>query len=106
MKIQITEEQYNRLKDGMDEKIHIDWDENYNKTFRIVQTPEGRQDRGEWTPDLISVVTPENGKSWYEWKDAPDHILRNWKKKWDYIQLSLGDNKYNQIIRSMKNPLN
>lgn len=119
MKIKITEEQYRVISESyitfpIDDDIalevwedngrrYIDWEENYNRTFRIVRTPEGKQDHGEWTPDLISVVTPENGDSWFEWEDVPKNVLRNWRRNWAEIQKHLGDHKYNQIIRSMNN---
>jgi hypothetical protein len=104
MKIQLTESQYKRLVENYPmDRMYIDWNENYNKTFRIVQTPEGSQS-GEWTPGLVSIVTPENGDSWYEWESVPKEVLiKTWKRNWDEIQKSLGDHKYNQIIRSMKN---
>lgn len=103
MKIQLTESQYKRLVENYPmDRMYIDWNENYNKTFRIVQTPEGSQS-GEWTPDLVSIVTPENGDSWYEWESVPKEVLiKTWKRNWDEIQKSLGDHKYNQIIRSIK----
>ena len=94
----------NTLQENEDNgRRYIDWEENYNRTFRIVRTPEGKQDHGEWTPDLISIVTPENGDSWFEWEDVPKNVLRNWRRNWDEIQKHLGDHKYNQIIRSMNN---
>ena len=84
----------------------IDWNSNYGKTFKIVHTPEGKQSSGEWTPDLVSVVTPENGDAWTDWKEVDKDILSNWKDNWNKIQQSLGDHKYEQIIRSMNSSLN
>jgi len=85
----------------------IDWDSNYGKTFKIVHTPEGRQSTGAtWSPDLVSVVTPENGEAWTSWKEVDKDILSNWKNNWNKIQKSLGDHKYEQIIRSMNSSLN
>jgi hypothetical protein len=46
------------------ERLYIDWDENYGKSFKIVHTPEGAQSGMEWNPDLVSVVTPENESAW------------------------------------------
>ena len=81
----------------------IDWDKNYGKTFKLVHTPEGQQSRGaQWSPDLVSVVTPENGNAWKTWKEVPINVLANWKANWNNIQNSLGQHKYDQIIRSQK----
>jgi len=79
---------------------YIDWNKNYGKTFKLVHTPEGRQSSGEWSPDLVSVVTPENGNAWTSWQEVDQNVLSNWKKNWNSIQQSLGDHKYEQIIRS------
>ncbi len=81
------------------DRIYIDWNENYGKTFKLVHTPEGRQS-GEWSPNLVSVVTPENGDAWTDWIELEN--TDSWKENWDNIQKSLGDHKYNQIIRSMR----
>ena len=83
------------------EKYYIDWDENYGNSFKLVHTPEGAQTGGEWNPDLISIVTPENTNAWYEWEELPEEKLMGWKENWDGIQKGLGVHKYNQIIRSM-----
>jgi len=80
----------------------IDWNSNYGKTFKIVHTPEGRQSSGEWNPDLVSVVTPENGDAWTDWKEVSSTLLAQWKAKWNQIQKSLGQHKYDQIIKSQK----
>jgi hypothetical protein len=85
------------------ERLYIDWDENYGNSFKIVHTPEGAQTGGEWNPDLISIVTPENTNAWYEWEELPEEKLIGWKENWDKIQKGLGDHKYNQIVRSMPN---
>ena len=85
------------------ERLYIDWDENYGNSFKIVHTPEGAQTGGEWNPDLISIVTPENTNAWYEWEELPEEKLIGWKENWDKIQKGLGDHKYNQIVRSMSN---
>ena len=85
----------------LENRQFINWDENYGKTFKLVHTPEGRQSEGsKWTPDLISVVTPENGNAWNSWKEVPFEILSKWKINWNQIQKSLGQHKYDQIIRS------
>lgn len=85
----------------LENREFIDWNKNYGKTFKLVHTPEGRQSEGsEWTPDLISVVTPENGDAWNSWKEVPSEILSKWKLNWKQIQKSLGQHKYDQIIRS------
>jgi hypothetical protein len=85
------------------ERLYIDWDENHGNSFKIVHTPEGAQTGGEWNPDLISIVTPENTNAWYEWEELPEEKLIGWKENWDKIQKGLGDHKYNQIVRSMSN---
>jgi hypothetical protein len=81
---------------------YINWNENYGKTFKIVSTPKGAQSKGEWNPDLVSIVTPENGGAWNNWKEVSQDVLNHFKKNWDEIQKSLGDHKYNQIIRSQQ----
>ena len=86
-----------------EERLYIDWDENYGKSFKIVHTPEGAQSGVEWNPDLVSVVTPENTSAWYEWEELSPKKLLKWKDRWDEVQKTLGDYKYNQIIRSMSN---
>jgi hypothetical protein len=83
-------------------KKHISWGHNYGKTFKIVKTPEGRQEGGEWSPDLVSVVTPENGDAWTDWEELDPVRLKSWKNNWNQIQKNLGDYKYNQIIRSQE----
>jgi hypothetical protein len=86
---------------------YIDWNSNYGNTFKIVHTPEGRQSAGTtWSPDLVSVVTPENGDAWTSWKEVDRDTLSNWKSNWGKIQQSLGNHKYEQIIRSMKKNIN
>ena len=106
------QEQISRMKSMMGlitesndsiERIYIDWDENYGKSFKIVHTPEGAQSGMEWNPDLVSVVTPENTSAWYEWEELSPKKLLKWKDRWDEVQKTLGDYKYNQIIRSMSN---
>jgi hypothetical protein len=94
------QENIDRIKKNMGiRREYIDWDENYGKTFRIVHTPQSAVD-GEWNSDLISVVTPENGESFYTWEEVPFDTLMNWRENWDEIQRSLGEYKYRQIIRS------
>jgi len=85
-----------------DTRNYINWNENYGKTFKIVNTPEGAQSGGEWNPNLVSIVTPENKNTWSNWKEVSQDILNNFKKNWDEIQKSLGDHKYNQIIKSQQ----
>jgi hypothetical protein len=86
----------------MESRKVIDWNSNYGKTFKIVHTPEGRQSAGAtWSPDLVSVVTPENGDAWTAWKEVSPQLLAQWKNNWNIIQQSLAQHKYNQIIRSM-----
>ena len=88
-------------ENDMGEKYYISWDENYGKSFKLVHTPEGSQSGAEWNPDLVSVVTPENGLAWTEWKELPKEKLHKWKKDWDDVQNYLGTYKYNQIVRNM-----
>ena len=78
---------------------YIDWDSNYGKTFKLVHTPKGAQSGAEWSPSLISVVTPENGDAWKLWKEVHDEVKQNWKTNWDEIQKNLADHKYDQIMR-------
>lgn len=83
------------------EKYYISWDENYGKSFKLVKTPYGAQSGGKWKPNLVSIVTPENTNAWYEWEELSDEKLDMWKENWDNIQKTLGNHKYNQIIRNM-----
>jgi hypothetical protein len=84
----------------------IDWNSNYGNTFKIVHTPEGRQSVGAtWSPDLVSVVTPENGDAWTSWKEVSPQLLAQWKNNWNDIQQSLGQHKYDQILRSQRKDL-
>jgi len=88
-------------ENGMGEKYYISWDENYGKSFKLVKTPYGAQSGGKWEPNLVSIVTPENTNAWYEWEELSDEKLDMWKENWDNIQKTLGNHKYNQIIRNM-----
>jgi hypothetical protein len=105
------------MKEGVDTKqdepilndsgkmYYIDWDENYGKSFKIVHTPEGAQNGVEWNPNMVSVITPENGKAWNMWVELSPKKLLKWKDSWNDIQKSLGVYKYNQIVRNMSNNL-
>ena len=94
------QENIDRIKKNMGiRREYIDWDENYGKTFRIVHTPQSAVD-GEWNSDLISVVTPENGESFYTWEEVPFDTLMSWRENWDEIQRSLGDYKYRNTYDS------
>ena len=98
----INEETEQPILNKSNEKYNIDWDENYGKSFKLVHTPEGAQSGVEWTPDLISIVTPENTDAWYEWEELPEEKLMGWKENWDNIQkTTLAVHKYNQIVRNM-----
>lgn len=88
-------------ENDMGEKYYISWDENYGKSFKLVKTPYGAQSGGKWEPNLVSIVTPENTNAWYEWEELSDEKLDMWKENWDNIQKTLGNHKYNQIIRNM-----
>jgi len=97
-----NEETEQPILNELGEKYYIDWDENYGKSFKLVHTPEGAQSGVEWTPDLISIVTPENTNAWYEWEELPVEKLMRWKGNWNDIQkTALAVHKYNQIVRSM-----
>jgi hypothetical protein len=85
------------------EMYYIDWDENYGKSFKIVHTPEGAQNGVKWDPNMVSVITPENGKAWNIWIELSPKKLLKWKDSWNDIQKSLGAYKYNQIVRNMSN---
>jgi len=97
----LKEETEQPILNKFNKKYYIDWDKNYGKSFKLVYTPEGAQSGVEWTPDLISIVTPENTNAWYEWEELSDEKLDMWKENWDNIQKTLGNHKYNQIIRNM-----
>jgi hypothetical protein len=87
------------------EMYYIDWDENYGKSFKIVHTPEGAQNGVKWDPNMVSVITPENGEAWDVWIELSPKKLLKWKDSWNDIQKSLGVYKYNQIVRNMSNNL-
>lgn len=97
----ILREETEPISNDMGEKYYISWDENYGKSFKLVKTPYGAQSGGKWEPNLVSIVTPENTNAWYEWEELSDEKLDMWKKNWDNIQKTLGNHKYNQIIRNM-----
>ena len=97
----ILKEETEPISNDMGEKYYISWDENYGKSFKLVKTPYGAQSGGKWEPNLVSIVTPENTNAWYEWEELSDEKLDMWKKNWDNIQKTLGNHKYNQIIRNM-----
>ena len=97
----ILREETEPISNDMGEKYYISWDENYGKSFKLVKTPYGAQSGGKWEPNLVSIVTPENTNAWYEWEELSDEKLDMWKENWDNIQKTLGNHKYNQIIRNM-----
>jgi hypothetical protein len=97
----ILQEETEPISNDMGEKYYISWDENYGKSFKLVKTPYGAQSGGKWEPNLVSIVTPENTNAWYEWEELSDEKLDMWKENWDNIQKTLGNHKYNQIIRNM-----
>ena len=97
----ILKEETEPISNDMGEKYYISWDENYGKSFKLVKTPYGAQSGGKWEPNLVSIVTPENTNAWYEWEELSDEKLDMWKENWDNIQKTLGNHKYNQIIRNM-----
>ena len=70
---------------------YIRWSDHYGKTFRVTD-PEGDPDR-----EGFSVVTPENGKAWTEWKDRPSmhNVARKVINKPGNLSY-----KYHQIKRS------
>jgi len=97
----ILREETEPISNDMGEKYYISWDENYGKSFKLVKTPYGAQSGGKWKPNLVSIVTPENTNAWYEWEELSDEKLNMWKENWNNIQKTLGNHKYNQIIRNM-----
>jgi len=97
----ILREETEPISNDMGEKYYISWDENYGKSFKLVKTPYGAQSGGKWEPNLVSIVTPENTNAWYEWEELSDEKLDMWKENWDNVQKTLGNHKYNQIIRNM-----
>ena len=97
----ILREETEPILNDTGEKYYISWDKNYGKSFKLVKTPYGAQSGGKWEPNLVSIVTPENTNAWYEWEELSDEKLDMWKENWDNIQKTLGNHKYNQIIRNM-----
>ena len=81
---------------------HINWDQHYGKAFRVVTTPPQASVSmdGKNIPDedgRVSIVTPANGESWNDWKEAPSEVVDNFKSNWGNIQKGLADHKYDQI---------
>ena len=70
---------------------YIRWSDHHNKTFRVTE-PEGHSDR-----EGFSIVTPENGKAWTDWKDRPsmNKVARKVMNKPGNLEY-----KYHQIKRS------
>lgn len=82
-------------------RLHIDWESNWDKTFKITVTPEGAADK-KVPEGTVSIVTPLNGDAWTQWPEADHEIIENFRKNWSSIQKKLADYKYKQIIRSME----
>lgn len=68
----------------------IDWNTNYQITFKLVHPPFGK--------DLVSIVTTHNGDAWHLWKTVDDVIIQYWKDNWDTIQKGIEDYKMMQIL--------
>lgn len=79
------------------ENEYIDWDKNYNKSFSLVYTPKDATDNYE--DGLLSVVTPENGSSWNDWKQVDQNTINTWRANWNNIQKTLAPHKYQQILK-------
>jgi len=81
-------------------------DAEYGKVFRYVYTPTDK----ESNPDggAISIVTPENGDAWFDWKPvsvADALMMRNrWMqaKKENTLEDYIAPHKAEQILRSRK----
>ncbi len=81
-------------------------DAEYSKVFRYAYTPTDK----ESNPDggAISIVTPENGDAWFDWKPvsvADALMMRNrWMqaKKENTLEDYIAPHKAEQILRARK----
>jgi len=66
------------LREETEFDIHnVDYDKNYGKSFRWAYTPEG-----QGVPGSFSLVTPENGDAWKNWKPVSDEHHKMLRDKW------------------------
>ena len=85
----------------------IDFDKWHGKAFKIVTTPPGKSAASHTDstpiadePGRVSIVTPENGDAW-NWPDAPQETIDNFRSNWSDIQGGIGGYKMDQIRRGM-----
>jgi hypothetical protein len=71
----------------------IDWNTNYQITFKLVRPP--------FSNEVVSIVTPHNGEACHLWKPVDDVIIQYWKDNWDTIQHSIADYKLQQILHPL-----
>lgn len=81
------------------ERKYIDWNEYYDKKFKLVYTPKGKQ-TGKWEKGQISIVTPKNKRAWEEWPEVSREDYLRFKNNWRNIQKNLSDDKYLQITET------
>ena len=81
------------LVDLFENRIHLDFDTLYGKTFKVVDN--------SGNPNLpgFSIVTPSNSNAWTDWKERPE-FKKVVKQKLNDPSF-LGDHKYKQIIAAM-----
>jgi hypothetical protein len=71
----------------------IDWNSNYQITFKLVHPP--------FSNDLVSIVTTHNGEAWHLWKPVDDVIIQYWKDNWNVIQQGIENYKMLQILHPL-----
>ena len=72
-----------------------DWDTNYGKRFKWVQTPSEAQNPPQKAP-TVSLVTPANRDAW-NWPEVPQEQLVGFQKNWPEIQKGIAPHKRIQI---------
>ena len=72
-----------------------DWDTNYGKRFKWVQTPPEAQNPPQKQP-TVSLVTPANKDAW-NWPEIPQEQLAGFRQNWPAIQKGIAPHKRVQI---------
>jgi hypothetical protein len=74
-------------------RVHLDFDKLYGKAFKVTDA------EGDSSREGFSIVTPENGKAWTEWKEKPEfkEVVRKRLNDPEFLY----DYKYDQIVRSI-----
>lgn len=77
---------------------HIDWNQNYGQSFKIVKRPSSI----DGIEDSTLIVTPKNKIEWETWNEVSLNSLCKLKKNWELIQKNLSEHKYYEIINFIK----